>query len=135
MSLNNIVLMGRFCAHPEARRASTGAAVTSFTLACERDFKAKAGTKETDFIDCVAWNNTADFIAKYFTKGSQAVVSGRLQMRSYTDKEGKKRKAAEVIVSNIYFADTKRSDASTNDEYAPAPAFAELSDDNEELPF
>lgn len=144
MSLNKFIFMGRFCAAPEARHTGNGIPVTSFTIACDRDFKNKStGEKETDFIDCVAWNSTADFVAKHFTRGSQAVVSGRLQIRSYTDKDGNKRKAAEVIVGNIYFAESKKAaegDATpVNDPYnAPypkAPAFAEVTDDSDDLPF
>ena len=107
--LNRIIIMGRLTADPELRRTGTGVAVTSFTLAVDRDFSGKDGNeKEVDFIDCVAWRNTGEFVAKHFAKGCMAVVSGRLQIRSYTDKEGNKRRAAEIIADNVYFGDSKR---------------------------
>ena len=108
--LNHIVLMGRLTRDPELRHTQTGVAVASFTLAVDRDY----GTREerqTDFIDIVAWRNTGEFAAKYFTKGQMAAVSGRLQLRDWTDTDGKKRKAAEVVASNVYFAEGKRSRA------------------------
>lgn len=108
--LNHIVLMGRLTRDPELRHTQTGVAVASFTLAVDRDY----GTREerqTDFIDIVAWRNTGEFVAKYFTKGQMAAVSGRLQLRDWTDTDGKKRKAAEVVASNVYFAEGKRSRA------------------------
>ena len=102
--------MGRFVRDPELRRTASGVAVTSFTLAVDRDFTGKdGGEKETDFIDCVAWRNTGEFVNKYFTKGRMAVASGRLQIRSWTDKDGNKRRSAEIIVENIYFADSKNT--------------------------
>ena len=106
--LNHIDIMGRLTSDPELRRTGSGIAVANFTLAVERDFKGQDGAKETDFIDCVAWRNTGEFAAKYFTKGSMAVVSGRLTIRSYTDKGGNKRKAAEIVADNIYFGNSKR---------------------------
>ena len=106
--LNNIVIMGRLTKDPELRRTGSGTAVASFTLAVDRDFGAKDGEKETDFIDCVAWRQTGEFVSKYFTKGRMAVVSGRLQIRSYTDKDGIKRRNAEVVADNVYFGDSKR---------------------------
>lgn len=107
--LNRIIIMGRLTADPELRRTGTGVAVTSFTLAVDRDYSGKDGNeKEVDFIDCVAWRNTGEFVAKHFAKGRMAVVSGRLQIRSYTDKEGNKRRAAEIIADNVYFGDSKR---------------------------
>lgn len=99
--LNHIDIMGRMTKEPELRRTGTGTAVTSFTIACDRDFG--NGEKETDFIECVAWKNTAEFVSKYFKKGSMAVVSGRLQIRKWTDKGGNKRSTAEVIADNVYF--------------------------------
>ena len=108
--LNHIVLMGRLVRDPELRRTGNGTPVTSFTLAVDRDFSAgEAGEKETDFIDCVAWRKTAEFVSKYFTKGKMAVASGRLQIRGWNDKEGNKRRTAEVIADNVYFAESKRS--------------------------
>lgn len=107
--LNQVVLMGRLTKDPELRFTSTGAGVASFSLAVDRDFKDKStGEKATDFINCVAWRNTAEFAAKYFAKGRMAVVSGRLQMRNWTDKDGNKRTSAEVLVDNMYFGDSKR---------------------------
>ena len=119
--LNHIDIMGRLTRDPELRRTGSGIAVANFTLAVERDFKGQDGAKETDFIDCVAWRNTGEFAAKYFTKGSMAVVSGRLTIRSYTDKDGNKRKAAEIVADNIYFGSSKReSDSGTETgTYAP----------------
>lgn len=106
--LNHIVLMGRLTRDPELRRTGSGLAVASFTIAVDRDFSGKdGGEKEADFIDIVAWRNTAEFVSKYFTKGRMAVVSGRLQIRGWTDKEGHKRRSAEVVADNVYFGDSK----------------------------
>ena len=108
--LNKIVLQGRLCKGPELRHTQSGTAVTSFTLAVDRDMKNKeTGEKVTDFIDCVAWRNTAEFAANYFSRGRMAVVEGRLQIRDWTDKDGNKRKSAEVLVGNLYFGDSKNS--------------------------
>ena len=107
--LNHIVLMGRLTRDPELRHTGNGTAVASFTLAVDRDFQSKdAQEKAVDFIDIVAWRNTAEFVSKYFTKGRMAVVSGRLQIRSWTDKEGNKRRSAEVVADNVYFGDSRR---------------------------
>lgn len=106
--LNHITIMGRLTKDPELRRTQSGTAVTSFSLAVDRDFKSQSGEKETDFIECVAWKNTAEFVSKYFQKGRMAVVSGRLQLRDWTDKEGAKRRIAEIIADNVYFADSKQ---------------------------
>ena len=107
--LNHITIMGRLTRDPELRRTGSGIAVASFTVAVDRDFSPKdGGEKETDFIDCVAWRQTGEFVSKYFTKGRMAVVSGRLQMRNWTDKEGNKRTSAEVVADNVYFGDSKR---------------------------
>ena len=132
MALNNITIMGRMTKDPELRRTPTGVAVASFTLAVDRDFKEKNGEKETDFIECVAWRNTAEFVEKYFGKGRVAVVSGRLQIRSWTDKEGNKRKAAEVVAENVYFGDSK-----TSSDTAPKQVdnFEPLDFGDEQLPF
>ena len=114
--LNHIVLMGRLTRDPELRRTQSGVAVVSFSLAVDRDFQSRdGGEKQTDFIDIVAWRNTAEFVSKYFTKGRMAVVSGRLQIRDWTDREGGKRRSAEVVADNVYFGDSKRDGA------APAP--------------
>ncbi len=164
--LNHIVLMGRLTRDPELRRTGTGVAVASFTVAVDRDFGGRdGGEKETDFIDCVAWRQTGEFVSKYFTKGRMIVVSGRLQIRSWTDKDGNKRRTAEVVADNCYFGDSKR-DGDSGASYggnayggnsfggsgygAPAPApsfggysapaapasdFAMLDDDDAQLPF
>ena len=109
--LNHIVIMGRLARDPELRRTGSGIAVTSFTLAVDRDFAPKdGGERETDWIDCVAWRQTGEFVSKYFTKGRMAVVSGRLQIRNWTDKDGNKRSSAEVVAENVYFGDSKRDD-------------------------
>ena len=148
--LNHIVIMGRLTRDPELRRTGTGVAVTSFSLAVDRDFAPRdGGERETDFIDCVAWRQTGEFVSKYFTKGRMAVVSGRLQIRNWTDKDGNKRRTAEIVADNVYFGDSKRdgdggsySAAPAAPSYggyaAPAPAasdFAMLEDDDAQLPF
>ena len=109
--LNRIILMGRLTRDPELRRTGSGTAVTSFSLAVDRDFKSQSGEKETDFIDIVAWRNTAEFVSKYFTKGRMAVVEGRLQIRDWKDKDGNNRRSAEVVADNVYFGDSKRDNA------------------------
>ena len=125
--LNHITIMGRLTRDPELRRTGTGIAVASFSVAVDRDFRGRdGGEKETDFIDCVAWRQTGEFVSKYFTKGSMAVVSGRLQIRSWTDKDGNKRRTAEVVADNVYFGDSKREDGG-NSFAAPAPAYGEYS--------
>ena len=138
--LNKVVIMGRFTKDPELRRTGSGAAVTSFSLACDRDFKSQSGDKETDFIEVVAWKNTAEFVSKYFSKGRMAVVEGRLQLRDWTDKDGNKRRSAEVVADSVYFADNRRPDG--NDTATPqyaaesaAGGFAEVSEDGGMLPF
>ena len=108
--LNHIVIMGRLTRDPELRRTGSGIAVASFTVAVDRDFGGRdGGERETDFIDCVAWRQTGEFVSKYFTKGSMIVVSGRLQIRSWNDKDGNKRRTAEVVADNVYFGESKRS--------------------------
>ena len=133
--LNRIILMGRLTRDPELRRTSSGTAVTSFSLAVDRDFKSQSGEKETDFIDVVAWRNTAEFVSKYFSKGRMAVVEGRLQLRDWTDKDGNKRRTAEIVADSVYFGDSKR-DGGDNSGYASAPSggFNEIEDDGD-LPF
>ena len=118
--LNKIIIMGRLTRDPELRRTGSGTAVTSFSLAVDRDFKSQNGEKETDFIDVVAWRSTAEFVSKYFTKGRMAVVEGRLQIRDWTDRDGGKRRSAEVIAENVYFGDSKRDSAG---DYGSAPAY------------
>ena len=147
--LNHIVIMGRLTRDPELRRTGTGVAVASFSLAVDRDFSPRdGGERETDFIDCVAWRQTGEFVSKYFTKGRMAVVSGRLQIRSWTDKDGNKRRTAEIVADNVYFGDSKREGDSSGYSAAPAPSygsyaapapaasdFAMLEDDDAQLPF
>ena len=156
--LNHITIMGRLTRDPELRRTGSGIAVASFTVAVDRDFGGReGGEKETDFIDCVAWRQTGEFVSKYFTKGRMIVVSGRLQIRNWTDKEGNKRRTAEVVADNCYFGDSKRDSdsgssygsnayggysapAPSNGGYsapasAPASDFAMLDDDDAQLPF
>lgn len=117
MGLNHITIMGRLTHDVELRRTGAGVAVANFTVAVDRDYNSKdGGEKETDFIDCVAWRGTGEFVSKYFSKGSMIVVSGRLQIRSWTDKEGNKRKSAEIDAQNVYFGEGKKSSDGT---YAP----------------
>lgn len=112
--LNHIVLMGRLTRDPELRHTSNGVPVASFRLAVDRDFASReTGERACDFIDIVAWRATAEFVSKYFAKGRMAVVSGRLQMRDWTDKDGNKRTSAEVVADNVYFGEAKRDGAST----------------------
>ena len=141
--LNKIILMGRLTRDPELRRTQGGTAVTSFSLAVDRDFKSQGGEKETDFIDVVAWRNTAEFVSKYFTKGRMAVVEGRLQIRDWTDKDNQKRRSAEVIAENVYFGDSKSDGQQSKPKAAGAPVnvypesgdFAEIGEEDGELPF
>ena len=127
--LNKIIIMGRLTRDPELRRTVSGTAVTSFSLACDRDFKSQSGDKETDFIEVVAWKNTAEFVSKYFSKGRMAVVDGRLQIRGWTDKAGNKRTTAEVVADNVYFADSKRSEPNENQKENFNALSGRLSDD------
>ena len=127
--LNKIIIMGRLTIDPELRRTGSGTAVTSFSMACDRDFKSQSGEKETDFIEVVAWKNTAEFVSKYFSKGRMAVVEGRLQIRDWTDKAGNKRTTAEVVADNVYFADSKRSESNDNQKENFNALSGRLSDD------
>lgn len=123
--LNQINIMGRLTKDPELRRTGSGTAVASFTIACDRDFRNKeSGEKETDFIDCVAWGSTAEFLEKYFSKGRMIVVSGRLQKRNYTDKDGNKRYATEVVADSVYFGDSKKEDTQSAPQYG-APQYGQ----------
>ena len=152
--LNHITIMGRLTRDPELRYTQSQTPVASFSLAVDRDFGSRdGGEKQTDFIDCVAWRQTAEFVSKYFTKGSMAVVSGRLQIRDWTDRDGGKRRSAEVVVDNMYFGESRRRDGDSGDSRsssyssygnsgsagkssAPAAsAFSELDDGDGELPF
>lgn len=116
--LNHITIMGRLTRDPEMRRTGSGIAVTSFTVAVDRDIAPQGQDKETDFIDCVAWRNTAEFVNSYFTKGRMAVVDGRLQIRSWTDKEGNKRRTAEVVADHVYFGDSNKKEDSNHGGYS-----------------
>ena len=149
--LNHITIMGRLVRDPELRRTGSGIAVASFTVAVDRDFSSKeGGEKETDFIDCVAWRNTGEFVSKYFTRGRMIVVSGRLQIRNWTDKEGNKRRSAEVVADSCYFGDSKKegsdngSGASAQNNYGgygqqasayPPSNFDVIEGEDEQLPF
>ena len=142
--LNHITIMGRLTRDPELRRTGSGVAVASFTVAVDRDMAPQGQEKETDFIDCVAWRQTGEFVSKYFTKGRMIVVSGRLQIRSWTDKEGNKRRTAEVVADNCYFGDSKHDDNHGNQggygggyaaPAAPGSDYAMLEDDDAQLPF
>lgn len=129
--LNHITIMGRLARDPELRRTGSGVAVTSFTLAVDRDFAPKdGGERETDWIDCVAWRQVGEFVSKYFTKGRMAVVSGRLQVRNWTDKDGIKRRTAEVIAEKVYFGDSRQggSSSAAPQEAVPASEYGELPD-------
>ena len=131
--LNSITLMGRMTKDPELRRTESGLAVTSFSLACERDYAPQGGEREIDFIDVVCWRSTAEFVEKYFTKGRMAVVTGRLQIRGWTDKEGNKRRSAEILADHVYFGDSKRD----GDSQEHKSDFTEIANDEEDgnLPF
>lgn len=138
--LNHICIAGRLTKDPEMRRTGSGIACVSFTIACDRDYSGKdGGEKETDFIDCVAWRNTAEFVEKYFNKGRMAVVSGRLQVRKWQNKNGENRYSTEVVADNVYFGDSKKDNGGGYDTApAPAPAsdFAVLDgEDDAQLPF
>ena len=155
--LNHITIMGRLTRDPELRRTSNGLAVASFTVAVDRDWpNRETGEKETDFIDCVAWRQTGEFVSKYFTKGSMIVVAGRLQIRPWVDKDGNKRKSAEIVAENVYFGESKKKENNNQTHWdnpyttpvysGPAPwtggyvkpavsDFAMLDDDDAQLPF
>ena len=147
--LNHITIMGRLVRDPELRRTGSGVAVASFRVAVDRDFVSKeGGERKADFIDCVAWRQTGEFISKYFAKGRMIIVDGRLEMRDWTDKDGNKRTSAEIVVANAYFGDSKRDGDSGSYSSAPAPSygsysapapaasdFAMLEDDDAQLPF
>ena len=146
--LNKVVIMGRLARDPELRRTQSGVSVTSFRIACNRDFKPQGGEAETDWIDIVAWRNTAEFVSKYFQKGRMVIVEGRLQTRDWTDKDGNRRTAVEVVADNVYFGDSKR-DGGNNYDAAPAfgapmggyaapvgdNQFAEIDEEDGDLPF
>lgn len=135
MALNTVVLMGRITADPELRSTQNGISVTSFTLAVDKPYNKENQHPEANFIDCTAWRNTAEFVTKYFSKGSRMIVEGSLQTRGYEDKEGKKRKATEVVVDNVNFVD-KKSDGGNYNYSAPSNEdFADVDVNEEEPPF
>ena len=144
--LSHIDIAGRFVRDPELRRTASGTAVANFTIAVDRDFKNQIGEKETDFLDCIAWRSTAEFVSKFFKKGSMAIVSGRLEIRSWTDKDGNKRKSAEIVADNVYFCGSKRDPESDGSEvngsyagYSRPAAYTENDfqtiESDEQLPF
>ena len=134
--LNKIFIMGRLTRDPELRRTANSTPVTSFSLAVDRDYKSQNGEKSTDFIDVVAWRSTAEFVAKYFTKGRMAIVEGRLQIRDWKDKDGNNRRSAEVVAEHVYFGDSKRSESDTASAPPASGDFREISEDEEgEMPF
>jgi len=146
--MNRIVLMGRLTRDPELRRTPNGVSVASFALAVDRQYKAENGERDVDYIDCVAWRNTADFVAKYFSKGMKMAVEGRLQIRNWTDKDNNKRRSAEVIVDQSYFCEKRSNNGSYSDAYGNAPPptqqsayyepqneYQELEMDDDDLPF
>lgn len=139
--LNKVFVMGRLTRDPELRRTQAGTSVASFSLAVERDYKDKSnGERGVDYIECVAWRQSADFVSRYFAKGRMAVVEGRLQVRDWTDDNGNKRRTTEIVVENIYFGDSKSAkpgEAATERRPNPAPPKQEYTDvdDQEELPF
>ena len=140
--LNHITVMGRMTRDPETRYTRNNTPVCSFTLAVERDRKNEDGSRTTDFIDCVAWRSTAEFISKYFRKGSMAVAAGRLQLRDWTDKDGNKRRQAEILCENVYFGESKSTGGcldqygydNEGQKYGESP-FNEIGDEDGELPF
>ncbi len=136
--LNRITIMGRLTREPVLRYTPSGTAVCSFSVACDRDYKDANGDKTTDFIDIVAWRNVAEFVSKYLTKGRMAVVDGRLQLRDWTDNEGRKRRVAEILASSVNFGDSKPQGQSQPDdggEYAGAGYSARDLQGSENLPF
>lgn len=150
--LNRTCLMGRLTRDPELRNTQTGIPVCSFSIACDRNFKNANGERETDFFDCVAWRQTAEFVSRHFTKGRMAVVEGRLQIRDWKDREGNNRRSAEVVADNVYFGDSKRDGAPAGGGFSAPPAygaptggyttpvggnseFAEIDEEDGDLPF
>ena len=133
MSLNHIDIMGRLVRDPELRHTAQGAPVTSFTLAVDRDYQSGGSERQTDFIDVVAWKATAEFVSKYFGKGSMAIVTGRLQIRDWEDKNGNKRRSSEVMADSVYFGESKKRGDGVNVE---PPKFEEMEEDDDgTLPF
>ena len=135
--MNTICLMGRLTADPELYNTQSGVAVTSFKLAVDRDYTPKGQEKQADFIPVVAWRQTAEFVCKYFRKGQRAALTGSLQTRSYTDRDGNKRTAYEVVAEHVYFAESKKDSgapAPTVDYSDRMPKSAELADDFEVIP-
>lgn len=132
--LNHVIIMGRLVRTPELRRTTNDTAVCSFTLAVERDFRS-GEEREADFIDCVAWRGTAEFLQRYFSKGSMCIISGRMQTRTWTDRDGNKRKAVELVAENIYFGESKRAAMNADAEPELGGQYSELEPPDGELPF
>lgn len=136
--LNKVFLQGRLVADPELRHTQQGTPVASYRLAVDRDYKGKdSNAQNTDFVNIVSWRNTAEFVSRYFTKGRMMLVEGRLQMRSYTDKDGNRRVAAEVVAGNVHFTDSRKDGSSDNEDglLQESAGFSELADDDGDLPF
>lgn len=126
--LNEGIIMGRLVRDPELRRTTQNTAVASFTVACDRDFASGGAVKETDFIDIVAWDKKAEFICKHFTKGKMIVVCGRIQTRTWEDRDGNKRKNTEIVAQDVYFGESKGESKPAHREFSPV-------EDDEGLPF
>lgn len=134
--LNRIIIMGRLVRDPELRTTQSGVSVTSFTLAVDRDIKSQSGERDTDFIDVVAWRQTAEFVCRYFGKGRMAVVEGKLQTRDWKDRDGNNRRTVEVIAGSVYFGDSKRDSGQAYSAPAAEPSgFSEIDDQENDLPF
>lgn len=150
--LNKAILMGRLVADPELRQTPNGVAVVSFRIAVDRNYSGKTGERQTDFIDIVAWRQSAEFVSRYFTKGKMIIVDGSIQSRSYEDKTGNKRTAVEVVADNVMFGESKSGGGGGASYQTPAPTnappepavsyssgdagdFSEMPDDSDDLPF
>ena len=132
--INNVTIQGRFTKAPEIRYTSNQIAVCSFTLACERDIAGQDGKRECDFIDCVAWRSTAEFIGKYFDKGNLAAVTGRIQLRTWKDDNGNNRRTAEILVDHVYFCEKRNGSAQQTTGSYSNDDFEEFEEDGE-IPF
>ena len=133
--LNKVFMQGRLVADPELRHTPNGVAVASFRIAVDRDFKDKSGERQADFVNIVAWRATAEFVSKFFSKGRMAIVEGKLQSRTYEDKDGNKRYALEVVADNVYFGDSKKDQEPEKEPEFQPPQFTEYQDDDGDLPF
>ena len=141
--LNNVILMGRLVADPELKTTQSGVSVCSFRIAVDRDFKSRDGDKQTDFLEIITWRQTAEFVSKYFSKGSMIVVEGSIQTRNYEDKNGNKRTATEIVAERVHFGESKNNaqtpgtppQAKFTASQEAHGDFTEISDDSEDLPF